>query len=162
MLSSLSLKNSVWAGPILGFANGLLNFLKNEIKAWVRNIVEFFGGRRLAPMWEIRRGFFTQLLTQEYEGREVSDTTCVYCLGALPLTLTLTLTLMLQLLNFNYCPLFSRRAILQSTRGGDIDPSQVLWLIAFIIRVIAILRNGCALRRWRHGGTFPKSSPIAL
>ena len=74
MLSSLSLKTNVWTGKFLGLANGLLQFLKNEIKYWVKNLVELIGGRRLAPLWEMRRGFFTQLLTQEYEGKE-SDVT---------------------------------------------------------------------------------------
>ena len=74
MLSSFSSKELVWNNPVLGFANSVLNFLKNELKAWIRNLVEFVGGRRLAPMWELRRGFFTQLLTQEYEGRDIDIT----------------------------------------------------------------------------------------
>jgi TAG lipase / steryl ester hydrolase / phospholipase A2 / LPA acyltransferase len=74
MLSSLSGNTDVWSNPIMGFASSLLSFLKNEVKAWIRNIVEFAGGRRLAPLWELRRGFFTQLLTQEYEGRDCDIT----------------------------------------------------------------------------------------
>ncbi|GMH82738.1 hypothetical protein TrVE_jg11607 [Triparma verrucosa] len=76
LLASFSGKGrGVWSNPILGLANGLLQFLKESIKAWIRNTVEFAGGRRLAPTWELRRGFFTQLLTQEYEGREGCDVT---------------------------------------------------------------------------------------
>jgi TAG lipase/steryl ester hydrolase/phospholipase A2/LPA acyltransferase len=56
MLSSLSGSTDVWSNPIMGFASSLLSFLKNEVKAWIRNIVEFAGGRRLAPLWELRRG----------------------------------------------------------------------------------------------------------
>eukprot|EP00520_Triparma_pacifica_P014885 CAMPEP_0118656336 /NCGR_PEP_ID=MMETSP0785-20121206/13438_1 /TAXON_ID=91992 /ORGANISM="Bolidomonas pacifica, Strain CCMP 1866" /LENGTH=633 /DNA_ID=CAMNT_0006549195 /DNA_START=379 /DNA_END=2280 /DNA_ORIENTATION=+ len=74
MLSSLSGNTDVWSNTILGFASSLLSFLKNEVKAWIRNVVEFAGGRRLAPLWELRRGFFTQLLTQEYEGRDCDIT----------------------------------------------------------------------------------------
>mmetsp|Transcript_21610 Transcript_21610/g.45072 ORF Transcript_21610/g.45072 Transcript_21610/m.45072 type:complete len:776 (+) Transcript_21610:49-2376(+) len=76
ILANLSGKSrGVWTNPILGFSYGLLQFLKESIKGWIRNVVEFAGGRRLAPTWELRRGFFTQLLTQEYEGREGTDIT---------------------------------------------------------------------------------------
>ena len=67
LLASFSGKGrGVWSNPILGLANGLLQFLKESIKAWIRNTVEFAGGRRLAPTWELRRGFFTQVRVARY------------------------------------------------------------------------------------------------
>ena len=74
LIAGFSDGSSVWTNSALGFMNGVLDFLKGQIKCWVRNFVELAGGRRLAPLWELRRGFFTQLITQEYEGRE-SDIT---------------------------------------------------------------------------------------
>ena len=74
MIAGFSDGQSVWTNSTLGLMNGVLDFLKGQIKGWVRNVVELAGGRRLAPLWELRRGFFTQLITQEYEGRE-SDIT---------------------------------------------------------------------------------------
>jgi len=74
MFASFSLSRSVWTHPILGFANGILTFVKNQVKAWVRNMIELIGGRRIAPLWDTRRGFFSQFFIQEYEGREIDIT----------------------------------------------------------------------------------------
>jgi TAG lipase/steryl ester hydrolase/phospholipase A2/LPA acyltransferase len=74
MLASFAGSKTIWQNPIVGFLNGLCTYLKQEVKGWIRNIVELAGGRRLAPLWELRRGFWTQLITQEYEGRETDIT----------------------------------------------------------------------------------------
>ena len=74
MLASFAGSKTIWQNPVTGFLNGLCTYLKQEIKSWIRNLVEFVGGRRLAPMWEIRRGFWTQLITQEYEGNDADIT----------------------------------------------------------------------------------------
>merc|ERR1740139_476999 len=58
----------------LFFSLSRLNFLKKQVKSWIRNVIELVGGRRIAPLWDTRRGFLLQLLTQEYEGRD-SDVT---------------------------------------------------------------------------------------
>lgn len=74
MLASYSLSKSIWSNPFIGVVNGVLNFLKKQVKSWIRNVIELVGGRRIAPLWDTRRGFLLQLLTQEYEGRD-SDVT---------------------------------------------------------------------------------------
>lgn len=37
-------------------------------------MIELIGGRRVAPLWDTRRGFFSQFFIQEYEGREIDIT----------------------------------------------------------------------------------------
>ncbi len=74
MFSSLGLSRSVWANSFVGVASGLLIFVKNQVKSWIRNTVELIGGSRQAPTWETRRGFLTQVFTQEYVGRDVDIT----------------------------------------------------------------------------------------
>jgi len=68
--ASFNLNKSVWSGKIIGLTHGILLFLKNQLKSWFRDIVELIGGRRVAPIWDTRRGFGSQFLVQEYEGRE--------------------------------------------------------------------------------------------
>ena len=68
--ASFNLNKSVWSGKIIGLTHGILLFLKNQVKSWFRDIVELIGGRRVAPIWDTRRGFGSQFLVQEYEGRE--------------------------------------------------------------------------------------------
>ena len=74
MFASFSLAKSVWVHPVLGFANGILTFVKNQLKSWIRNMIELIGGRRVAPLWDTRRGFFSQFFIQEYEGRDIDIT----------------------------------------------------------------------------------------
>eukprot|EP00587_Corethron_hystrix_P003415 CAMPEP_0113297802 /NCGR_PEP_ID=MMETSP0010_2-20120614/510_1 /TAXON_ID=216773 ORGANISM="Corethron hystrix, Strain 308" /NCGR_SAMPLE_ID=MMETSP0010_2 /ASSEMBLY_ACC=CAM_ASM_000155 /LENGTH=812 /DNA_ID=CAMNT_0000150747 /DNA_START=197 /DNA_END=2636 /DNA_ORIENTATION=- /assembly_acc=CAM_ASM_000155 len=74
MLASFSLSKSIWSNAFVGVVNGILQFLKKQIKGWIRNFIELVGGRRIAPLWDTRRGFFVQLLTQEYEGRDCDVT----------------------------------------------------------------------------------------
>mmetsp|Transcript_18556 Transcript_18556/g.27179 ORF Transcript_18556/g.27179 Transcript_18556/m.27179 type:complete len:860 (+) Transcript_18556:28-2607(+) len=75
MFSSIGLdQRSVWTSHLFGFSHGILTFLKNQIRAWFRHLAELVGGRRIAPLWETRRGLLTQFFTQEYVGRD-SDIT---------------------------------------------------------------------------------------
>jgi len=74
LFSSFSLSDSVWTNPILGLANGLLFFVKSQVKSWIRNMIHLIGGRRIAPVWDTRRGFFSQFFLQEYEGRDIDIT----------------------------------------------------------------------------------------
>jgi len=74
MFSSLGLNQSVWTNALVGAASGLLLFVKNQIKSWIRNFVDLIGGSRQAPVWETKRGFLTQFFTQEYVGRDVDIT----------------------------------------------------------------------------------------
>jgi hypothetical protein len=50
--------------------NGLLIFLKNQVRSWISHMVELVGGRRLAPLFDTRRGIGSTFFTQEYEGRD--------------------------------------------------------------------------------------------
>lgn len=68
--ASFNLNKSVWTNQVVGLTHGILLFLKNQLKSWVRDIVELIGGRRAAPLEEFRRGIGSQFFTQEYDGRE--------------------------------------------------------------------------------------------
>jgi len=68
--SSFNLNKSVWTNHFIGWTHGILLFLKNQLRAWFRNIIELVGGRRIAPLWDTRRGIMSQFFTQEYEGRD--------------------------------------------------------------------------------------------
>eukprot|EP00970_Alexandrium_tamarense_P019507 scaffold14119_cov428-Alexandrium_tamarense.AAC.17 len=70
MFASFSLERSVWANPLVGYLNGVLLFIKNQLRGYLRNVFDLFGGRRIAPLWDTRRNMGTQFFTQEYEGRE--------------------------------------------------------------------------------------------
>ena len=70
MFASFGLERSVWAHPFVGYINGTLLFLKNQLRGYLSNIFDLFGGRRIAPLWDTRRNMGTQFFTQEYEGRE--------------------------------------------------------------------------------------------
>mmetsp|Transcript_25349 Transcript_25349/g.74584 ORF Transcript_25349/g.74584 Transcript_25349/m.74584 type:complete len:908 (-) Transcript_25349:59-2782(-) len=70
-LASFNVNKSVWTTPLVGLVHGVLLFLKNQVRAWITNAVEFVGGRRAAPLWDTRRGVASQLFTQEYEGRDL-------------------------------------------------------------------------------------------
>ena len=45
ILSSMSLKASVWSNPIYGFIVGYVRFLKDQCKDWIKNIVTFLISR---------------------------------------------------------------------------------------------------------------------
>jgi TAG lipase/steryl ester hydrolase/phospholipase A2/LPA acyltransferase len=68
LLSSLSLHSTIWSSPVFRLASGYLRFLKHQSRNWLRNVIDLLMYRTVAPSWAGRRGF-TQLLTQEYEGR---------------------------------------------------------------------------------------------
>lgn len=68
------IKTTIWSNPVIGFYTNILRFVKNQVKAWVRNIVELVGGQRVAPIWDTRRSFVSQFFTQEYEGRDTDIT----------------------------------------------------------------------------------------
>jgi len=70
IFSSFNLNKSVWTNHFIGWTHGILLFLKNQLRAWFRNMIELVGGRRVAPLWDTRRGFMSQFFTQEYEGRD--------------------------------------------------------------------------------------------
>jgi predicted acylesterase/phospholipase RssA len=70
MFASFDLNTSIWTNPIIGMMNGVLLFLKSQTKSWFANVVELVGGRRLAPLFDTRRGVASQFFTQEYEGRD--------------------------------------------------------------------------------------------
>ena len=70
MFGSYSLNKSVWSHPIVTFFNGVLRFIKNQLRGYLSNAFDLFGGRRIAPLWDTRRNMGTQFFTQEYEGRD--------------------------------------------------------------------------------------------
>jgi len=55
------------------FLHGILHFWKKQVKVYLTNLIELIGGQRAAPIWDTRRGFASQLFTQEYEGRKHID-----------------------------------------------------------------------------------------
>jgi TAG lipase/steryl ester hydrolase/phospholipase A2/LPA acyltransferase len=55
MFASFSLERSVWANPLVGYLNGVLLFIKNQLRGYLRNVFDLFGGRRIAPLWDTRR-----------------------------------------------------------------------------------------------------------
>ena len=63
----------------------ILRFVKDQVKGWVRNMMAFLGVQRRVPLWETRRSFISQFVTQEYEGRD-SDITIYPWIGHLSLT----------------------------------------------------------------------------
>uniref|UniRef100_A0A7S2XZ06 Uncharacterized protein n=1 Tax=Fibrocapsa japonica TaxID=94617 RepID=A0A7S2XZ06_9STRA len=73
LLSNLSLEGSVWINPVYGMFLGLLHFLKSQVRAWLRHAIELIVLQRKAPSWSTRRGF-SQIITQEYQGRDCDIT----------------------------------------------------------------------------------------
>jgi len=69
LLSNITMDNALWSHPVYGFATGLLGFLKAQVRAYTKHVVDLIILRRQAPSWSTRRGV-GQLLTQEYEGRD--------------------------------------------------------------------------------------------
>jgi len=70
MFGTYNTERSVWTHPITGLFNSLLVFLKDQLRGWLTHAVELVGGRSFSPLFGTQRDFGTQILTQEYEGRE--------------------------------------------------------------------------------------------
>lgn len=70
MLGSYYHVQSVWSGPIFGFVNAVLSFLKDRCRTWLSHFVELVGARRLTPQHATSRGIASQVFVQEYEGRK--------------------------------------------------------------------------------------------
>mmetsp|Transcript_19132 Transcript_19132/g.29073 ORF Transcript_19132/g.29073 Transcript_19132/m.29073 type:complete len:842 (-) Transcript_19132:65-2590(-) len=71
MFASFGLDKSVWSNPMVRLLTGIAVFVKSQLKSWFRHFVELVGGGRIAPLWDTRRGFWSQFFTQEYEGRDL-------------------------------------------------------------------------------------------
>mmetsp|Transcript_38702 Transcript_38702/g.121293 ORF Transcript_38702/g.121293 Transcript_38702/m.121293 type:complete len:819 (-) Transcript_38702:163-2619(-) len=69
LLSTLGLNQSMWQHPALHIIVGAVRFLKDQIRTWYQHVVEFLGRQTSSTQWALRQGL-TQLLTQEYEGRD--------------------------------------------------------------------------------------------
>ncbi len=70
MFASFGLSKTIWNNPIMGITTSMLLFLKNQTRAWFKHLVELVGGRRIAPLFDTRRGLWSSFFTQEYEGRD--------------------------------------------------------------------------------------------
>ena len=68
LLSSMATNLDQWTPAFIGATVGVLKFLKAQCRDWLRNVIDLIVFRSVAPEWAARRGF-SQLLTQEYEGR---------------------------------------------------------------------------------------------
>ena len=68
LLSTLSVHTNIWTSPIYGMIVGYLRFLQNQCRDWLKNIIDLTVYRSDESAWSAKRGF-TQLLTQDYEGR---------------------------------------------------------------------------------------------
>lgn len=71
LFGSFNHRSNVWSNPIKGVIDSLLRFLKHQCRSWILNLVKCLGSRRFAPIYaQTRSNIGTQILTQEYEGRE--------------------------------------------------------------------------------------------
>jgi len=68
MFSSTNVEKSIWSRTL---TQGVLVFLKKQVREWMRGMIELIGGQRTAPTWDTKRGLFSQFFTQEYEGRDI-------------------------------------------------------------------------------------------
>ena len=73
LLSNLSVHATVWSSSLYSVVVGYLRFLKAQSRDWLKNMIDLVVYNSNAPVWSARRGF-TQLLTQDYEGRECDIT----------------------------------------------------------------------------------------
>ena len=71
MLASYNNKASVWNNPVLGFIDGILRFLRDQVRAWLLHLIECISSRRITPLFETQRGIGATIFTQEYEGRSI-------------------------------------------------------------------------------------------
>jgi len=71
LFGSYNHRTSVWSNPVKGLVDSLLKFLKHQCRSYLVNCMKFFGSRRFRPLYaQTRSNIGTQLLTQEYEGRD--------------------------------------------------------------------------------------------
>jgi TAG lipase/steryl ester hydrolase/phospholipase A2/LPA acyltransferase len=68
LLSSLAIHVDAWTPMLYGALVGYLRFLKAQCRDWLRNAIDLLVYRSLSPEWAAKRGF-SQILTQEYEGK---------------------------------------------------------------------------------------------
>lgn len=68
--SNQSQTKSVWTNPVTGMVGAVLLYLKNQLKSWLRNVVELIGTQRVSPLYANQRIFREQIITQEYVGRK--------------------------------------------------------------------------------------------
>ena len=71
MFASYNNKASVWNNPFMGFMEGILRFLRDQVRAWLLHLVDCIGARRITPLFETSRGIGATFFTQEYEGRSI-------------------------------------------------------------------------------------------
>lgn len=69
MFASYYQKTGVWSNPIQGALTAVVTFLRDQVRSWIKHLVECIGARRIAPLFDTQRGMGTQFFTQEYEGR---------------------------------------------------------------------------------------------
>lgn len=69
VLSTLGLNDSIWRHPALGALSGVVRFLKDQLRTWYQHVAELVGRQTSSTQWVLRQGL-TQLVTQEYEGRD--------------------------------------------------------------------------------------------
>jgi len=71
LFGSYNHRSNVWSNPVKGFVDSLLKFLKHQCRTWIVSVTKFLGSGRFRPLYAQRRANIgTQLLTQEYEGRD--------------------------------------------------------------------------------------------
>jgi TAG lipase/steryl ester hydrolase/phospholipase A2/LPA acyltransferase len=70
LFSSMSHRATVWSSSLYGSLVGIQRFLKAMLRDWLKNFVDLMIYRSNAPIWSAKRGLH-QMLTQDYEGREV-------------------------------------------------------------------------------------------
>ena len=73
LLSTLSVNTNLWSSPLYGMIVGYIRFLKTSCRDWLKNIIDMIMYRSSESTWSARRGI-TQLLTQDYEGRDIDIT----------------------------------------------------------------------------------------
>merc|ERR1711871_1256421 len=69
----LSVNTNLWSSPLYGMIVGYIRFLKTSCRDWLKNIIDMIMYRSSESTWSARRGI-TQLLTQDYEGRDIDIT----------------------------------------------------------------------------------------
>jgi len=70
MFASYSHLKSIWSNPLIGLANSILIFLKDQCRSWLTHLVEMLGAGRFAPQHATSRRIGAQFFVQEYEGRK--------------------------------------------------------------------------------------------
>ena len=71
LFGSYNHRASVWSNPVKGVFDSLLRFLKHQCRSWMLDVMKCLGSRRFRPLYAQKRANIgTQILTQEYEGRD--------------------------------------------------------------------------------------------